>query len=160
MDYVQTVLNKFKLPYESRSYTPFSSLFFTEAKISNKTKGQVQRIISLVRQSKARVCAIWNATDSRSISEKYVLVERERADLLNYLSRIDISDSIARELLSSIERSANKDVCYFLFYTLFSLPHKDFVGLINASKEPISHLVKDDAGDIDLYGEKYSTRWV
>lgn len=160
MDYVQTVLNKFRQPYESNDYTPFSELFFRDAKVSSKTKGQVQRILSLVRQSKDRISGIWGTTENRSMSERYMLVERERQEFLEYISKIDISDSIARELLRAVELPINKDIGRFLFYTLFSLPHRDFLGLINASRQPVAHLVKDAKGDIDLFDEKYSTHWV
>jgi hypothetical protein len=160
MDYVQTILNRRKqLPTDGNGkYTPFSEFVFGGVKKpSNKQRGQVQRILALVAQSKNRIKAIWSdKKDGLSGSEKYLMAERERTECVEYIGRIDVSDEVLCFLLKSIETKGNRSVYPLLFYSLFSVPNDKMFDAIRRKTEPIKALQEYRDGKIDIYGKKYT----
>ena len=156
MDYIQTVLNKRKqLPRETKDYSPLSSILKNVKHPTSKQKGQAQRIITLIRQSKNKIASIWGANDGLSPKEKYLLAERERNDCIYYIGKMRISESVFWHLLNIAERQEYSDIASFLFLALFSIPNVDVISIIKQSATQQVILKEYDCGDIDIYGKKY-----
>lgn len=152
MDYLQHHLNKHRSPYNKSEILPFSSVIKQpEGYTTRSVKySQIQRIISLVREMRNQISAVWMSTDGMSNREKAGIVSAIREESYEYIKSIKLNQHTAYKLLLALDDPANKDIARSLFYMLFSLPNEDFLKLIDSSKSPIDTLVECDAGDGDL----------
>lgn len=158
MDYLQHSLNTFRVRHVKEPMVPFSDLLKSNESVDlchSVKYPQVNRILTIVRDMRAKIQAIWNSTDADlDNNSKAILVNEVRQEYLDYIKNIKLSRHTAYRLLRAIEEPANKDIGRTLFYALFSLPNHDFIELIEQSRTPISMLVedKDSVSGICIYG--------
>lgn len=156
MDYVQTVMNKRKhAPYILNEYAPLSEIITERKRPTNKQLGQIHRIIAMVRQMRAKVSVIWGTMEGVDTAERHILAERERAECLDCINKMEISDVVFKELLHRISKPENSDIYTSVFYALFSLKNKNIANIIKTNREKLPRLEEAEDGDIDILGIKF-----
>ena len=160
MDYLQHCLNRFRVGRKRDGFLPFSELLVSadEFCVRNVKYPQVDRILTLVRNMRSQIQAVWESTDGGLENrEKTALVHDIRDECYSYIKAIQLNRNTAYRLLLAIEDPANKDVSRSLFYLLFTLPNQSFLDLIEESRTPIAILEEDEsaAGSIEIYGFRF-----
>lgn len=157
MDYLQHSLNRFRAPYQSHAYVPFSSLLIPASQYASPSVkyAQVDRILGLVRSMRAQIQAVWDDKSSGlDNSDKTVIASEIRDNCYGYIKSIHLNPNTAYRLLLALEDPANKDISRSLFYTLFALPNDSFLDLLSQSREPLQVLREDTETEdvVEIYG--------
>lgn len=159
MDYLQHTINRSRKTYERRNFIPFSQILIPANFDIGKAKcGQINRIIDLVQDTNMQIKTIWNMNELDK-QTKYQMSGEVRQDCIDYIDKIQLDKHTMYWLLRSIESDQCKNIRRLIFNTLFGAPNKSFFELIETSKSPIPHLVRDENGDIELYGMKFSKQY-
>jgi hypothetical protein len=160
MDYLQRIINRHRHKRENLEFAPFSSLLLPKAQFdsSSVNYGQIKQILSAVRDMKSEVSSIWESLgDKCENEEKFLLISIVKQKYTDYIKSLRLNSNTAYYLLLSIEQEKNRDISRHLFYSLFSIPNKDFLDLVEKSRTPVGCLVQDDCGSVKIYGKYYKT---
>ncbi len=160
MDYVQSVVRKFKIPRckwdGKNTFIPFVEIIDkSKYKKGAQKRDQIEKIIQRVREMSAQNKAIYTNTSLTS-TERYKASSENKAACIDEISGMKISLSTMYYLLREIEKDENKDIAMTLLHTLFASQDGTFYDLILSEKEPVGTLKEDEDGLISLYGIKYS----
>lgn len=135
MDYLQTAIRKHRLPPFAGDDIPFSEIVNKDGYSRAYVKmNQIDAILSLVRGYRDYCSGIWEK-EHLSGTEKFLLCQREKEELIAAVSGMKLSYDTMIKLLQTIDYPENKDIAAFVFSILFSAPHKDFYSLIENSRE-------------------------
>ena len=155
MDYLQSVMSKFRVHYEGRNYIPFLSIVNSDLyDVRHVNYHSVNRIIDIVRESHTKVKSVFNSSLPQNI--KYKEIANIRQETIDFIDSLKFGYSTMYWLIKSIESPECRDICRTIFNTLFGSPNKEFYKLISLSKEHISVLHEDPYGTIMIYGKSYS----
>lgn len=156
MDYVERVINRYKLPKHSpNECIPFSEVLLSEKKLEGQVYyPQVHRIISLVENTQNEIKAIWNRS-SISNSLKFLLSAEKQQSMVEYINGLQFSHKTMWYLLKSIEKKENSHIKKLMFNILFGSPNTAFFEYIKISQKPIYELIESNNGDIHIYDFSY-----
>lgn len=170
MDYLQQVIRRGYNNTRGQQALPFSTIIDTSKFDIEKVRyEQVNLIIDAVRSSRACQQRCWtaynkdkelgcgasNESDFDLYKQTVDLVFDAYQDCVDYIDNMRLSYSTMCWLLMSIESDGCADIRRPLFNILFGAPNKNFYKTIRASAKPISVIVPDAKGCVDIYGEKY-----
>lgn len=161
MDFLQKTINKRKTPRKSLDFLPFHDVL-DMSDYNRKTikYDQIDRIIEMVRESRARIKGIWSLGDEVDPDTKWRLAMEEREGLAEFIRSARISKSTMVRLLRSIDDAENSDISRTLFFSLFSAPNESLFEMIQQSKKQLSIIVEQSDGDIFLYGIPHGIRFM
>ena len=157
MDYLQRHINAYRVPKASTTgFCKFSDMLKPYSEIKGRVNlKQIAEVVALVRAMKAEIGLIYN-DKSLSKQGKYFLDLTTRQECVNTVKKIVFGEKTMFYLLQQIEQPEYSDISRLLFNVLFGAPNESFYTLITASRQPIGNLVKDEGGDIQIYGVNYS----
>lgn len=160
MDYLQEITEDFikdtRLYRKKNDFIPFSNVLNFDDYDYNKIDWwQIKRIIESVHKYKSDSIHIWNNHTTDHI-EKINESNDLKKQCVEYINKIKMNKSTMLYLLKSIESPSNSSIRRFLFDIFFSTPNDSFFNLIRNSQEKMGVLVRNDSGNINIYGELYS----
>ena len=161
MEYIQKIVNSYSRKHIRKvpeKYEPLMSIV-KEPNISHQSllqndyyKEQKDRIIEIIKNTKANISALYVNYDNLTKEEKEIVrnnVAEIRQECVEYIDKISCSQGVMYLLLKEIEK--DKDMARFIFEILFGTPNRQFFIMIKESKEDLSELVEWKNGNIALY---------
>lgn len=156
MDFVQHVMNRFRLPKDSSPYISFADVFNADDVDSKLVKyEQIKKILSAARKQLASLRAVWKQ-DGGDQREKYVLSECIHEQFVKWMSTVSLSKSTAAWLLRALEKTENSDVANMIFFALFQKPNRSTWESFISFAEPVEILSESVDGDIEVFEKKYT----
>lgn len=157
MDFLQKCVNKRKRDYHFHDFIPFSAIVRDNSAHNRVNHDQVNRVLDVVRASKASMNNIWSTSDDLlQIEQKAKIAAEIRQETIDYIDNIKMSSATMRYLLIAIEKIENSDISRSIFFSLFGAPNKSFYTLIHESRTPIKILHEDPNGELTLYGKRFT----
>lgn len=154
MDYLELCINKFRT-YQKRWKQPLTSILISDDRIDGQVwYPGVNRILSLVKETKSNIDSIWN-NDEFSNNEKRKFSEELRQNCISYICSKRIGKKSMRYLVEQIDSEEYKRMSRFLFGILFGEPNVEFFELIEMGRTQLYKLVEDNNGNIKIYDFTY-----
>ena len=159
MDYIlQEILRSKAAKSKASDFLPFSSCFeFPGFQKDLVNKKQVKKITGLCYETVGRISAIW-LSEFYSGEEKAALAEQEKELLYYEIGRLKINPHTLYRLITYTDRQEYAKISKLLFYVIFHCTGTAPGILMSRLKRPGTYLVKDDSGDLDLYGIRHSVK--
>lgn len=157
MDYVQRIMNRNQRTRgKEKKFTPFSDIFRNFKLDKNKViYSQINRILSLVIESKEEIKSIWNNAilDKQS---KFLLSSDIQQTCIDEINSIEMNPHTVYCLLHKIEDKENEKIQRTLFNMLFGAPNEFFYSFLKNNEKEAYEVVEVVRGDLDFYGMKFA----
>ena len=160
MDYLQHSIDKCSIRCSRKDLISFSDILIPSSSINAQVNyNQVHKTINCIRDCKLAIATIWMQS-STFYAEKAIQATMAREECINKINKMNINDRTMLYLVSLLDNKDYTNIKSLLFTTLFWLPNKDCLRLIQNSKLPISTLKEDDDGELIIYGIKFKENYV
>lgn len=158
MDYLQRVINQynFRERYNTNTINLSDILDKTLYVPTEVNCHQINRIMDLMRYQRDSIKRIYSKTESEiDNSTKIMMVNDIKMAVLNELKKMKFTYSTAYRLMKLSEDPNNSDIGRMMFYSLMGIPNKTFYDVFIKSKNEISYIIEDNAGDVLVHGIKF-----
>lgn len=170
MDYLQQVIRRGYKNGRGKAALPFYTILNSEKfDIERVRYEQVNLVIDAVRSMRQNAKRVWamyqrdkeascggaGTSDIGLFAMTCQIAFDLNQDCIDYIDSMRFSYSTMYWLLKCIESDQCSDIRNVLFNILFGAPNRNFYKAIRASVKPISVIVPDERGDIDIYGMKF-----
>lgn len=156
MDYLELCINKYRTYYHKQEQKKLSDILIPIDDLCGQVNYlQINRIIDVVRETKALIAGIWANDYIYPKSKKRNMAEEARQECIDYICNLKLAEKTMRHLINLIDSKKCSDVSRFLFGVLFGEPNEEFYKLIEMSKTDLYKLVEDADGDIKIYNYSY-----
>lgn len=166
MDYLQKRVSKFEFRQgreQKQTVLPFSSI--VKDTVVPAGQGyyytQKDRIISIVRDTNARLKKLYIDYDEKTKEEKQeikTLASEIKQECVEYINNMSVCDATMYLLLTALDKKENRDVKRRIFLTLFGTPNKTFFKMISDNQGTVDEITEDENGDIILYDLRFKIR--
>lgn len=166
MDYLQKRVSKFEFRQgreQKQTVLPFSSI--VKDTVVPAGQGyyytQKDRIISIVRDTNARLKKLYIDYDEKTKEEKQeikTLASEIKQECVEYINNMSVCNATMYLLLTALDKKENRDVKRRIFLTLFGTPNKTFFKMISDNQGTVDEIIEDENGDIILYDLRFKIR--
>lgn len=156
MDYLELCINKFRTYNLRKQPKKLSEILISPDCLCGQVNyPQVNRILSMVRETKSEIASIWSSDDGLSKRKKRNLSEEVRQNCIDYVCGTKIGEKTMSYLVELIDSKKCSDVSRFMFGILFGAPNEEFYKLIELSKTDLFQLQECEDGEISIYDFRY-----
>jgi len=158
MDYIQTVMNKFRRTGTGHKYYPQPFVTVLDDEKYNPSlvnKEQLKMIVDVLENYGVQKKRIWS-TEDMSRSNKMELIQLEKQKCTDIIDQKRIGYSTMYTLLSLIDDPNYTAIKNILVEVLFQVPNRDFYACLKESKEDVPRLYQDENGNLEILGVKFS----
>ena len=164
MDYLQTILNRFKFTEsrgKKRDIIPFMDI--VRKPPENVQQGyyyaQRDKIIERIRTARDETRNLFGGYDEMSPLDKETVRSQAweiKQSCIEEIEKMTSSHATMYLVLRELDKPQFKDVARYVFEVLFGRPDKAFFTMIQESREPVYTLIESEIGDIELFGFHFS----
>lgn len=154
MDYIQNVINKFRLPYQKTNFIKLSELL-DNSDTMRANNEQIKKVLRIVTDCKNNINKIW-ASPYLNNNEKHLISEDIKSECVSLIENIRFNQNTIIKLLKIVESEEYKNISKTLVSMLFSIPNDSFFNAFIISKENIPILTEDVNGSIEIFDFKYN----
>lgn len=153
MDYLHKILNSHSKPRDNEKGIEVYDIIDDSCyNCLNVRRDNVNRVINMLIDFSNYTYTLWNSAGDKG--DKYKEFNETREWLYKEINKLTINTDtlicIYRKLKS------NEELKRYVMTVLFNIGNHEAFDLIKRSATEIPFLIKDDFGDIDIYGRKYS----
>ena len=159
MDYVQEEVSTWKWRKETE-FASIGSIFSVKYYSPNYVKEDtVRSLFQMIRDTNAllrKYWGEWREADKETRKVLYQRIEELIENRASYINDCSLSASTIYYALQEIEKEENADIRTMFFKIVFGSSLSDFQKLIEESLEAVPLLKEDEAGEVELFGARYS----
>lgn len=157
MDYLEELIDSKRFSRKTpKEFIKFYELLNTENYDNNKVnRQQAQRIMSEIKKFEGKMKYLFSTT-LFDPSCQMIYYQNQRNALMEYIGRLNISDSTIIYLLKSLDNSENQKYYQTILKAFFGYPNERFYELIKSSNEKMLELAQSEDGILEIFGYRYS----
>ena len=152
MDYLHRIVNKYTLPKNMESNLDIDEVIdMSMYDYGNVRRDNVNKIINMLTDFLEYSHTLFK---DHKCGDKYKEYMETKNWMYNQINQLTLNT----DTLIAVYRKLKKDekLKKYLITVLFNIGNHEAFDLIKESSGEIPFLIKDDSGDIDIYGRKYS----
>lgn len=164
MDYLQKIISRFNFREgreQKRTIVPFMSL--VKMPPNNVRQGYYythrDKIIKVIRDAKEERRKLFTDYDFMTKEEKEFVWKQAgdiKQECIEEVEKMSSCPATMYLVLKELDNPETRDVSRFVFEVLFGKPDEAFFRMLKDSKEDVYTLIRNDYGDIEFYGVKFS----
>lgn len=156
MDYLHKAINGHTLPRDNQKGIPVYEVIDDSCyNYLNVRRDNVSKVINMLSDFSCYSHTLWNSVGDKG--DKYKEYNETKKWLCSEINQLTIN----MDTLICIYRKLKKDenLKRYIITILFNIGNNQAFELIKESSSEIAYLIKDESGDIDIYGMRYSKKY-
>ena len=152
MDYLHKIVNGYRLPRLDNNSLDIDEIIDTSCyDCINVRRDNIKKIIAMLTDFLSYSAELFQGLNC---GDKYVEYMETKDWVYNQINQLTINKDTLIALYKKLKE--DKHLKNYVITILFNIGNHEAFDLIKQSATEIPFLIKDDFGDIDIYGKKYS----
>lgn len=152
MDYLNKIVNGYRLPRLDNNSMDIDEIIDTSCyDCINVRRDNIKKIIAMLTDFLSYSAELFQGLNC---GDKYVEYMETKDWVYNQINHLTINKDTLIALYKKLKE--DKHLKNYVITILFNIGNNEAFNLIKQSATEIPFLIKDDYGDIDIYGRKYS----